>query len=163
MKRIVLILILLGSHQVLSAQVFQAEISHDTVYFGNQVQVSFIIENLTGEFEAPSFKNFVLTGGPNINSSYQYINGDFTKSQTYSYILQPQITGEIELSSGILYTDKEKLESEPIKIYVLDNPENIIQEIPGTMGLQPFGSKPPLSDSNEQKTKKKSKRKLKKI
>jgi len=48
-------MVLLQSQDV----VFKQELSYDTVYMGNALQIKYSIQNANGDFQAPDFDGFV--------------------------------------------------------------------------------------------------------
>jgi len=57
-------MVLLQSQDV----VFKQELSYDTVYMGNALQIKYSIQNANGDFQAPDFDGFVIVSGPNVSS-----------------------------------------------------------------------------------------------
>ncbi len=108
-------------------QEFKVELSSDSVLLGNYVEVSFIALNIDGDFQVPEFQGMKLVGGPNQSSSMSSINGDVKKQTNYSYFLEPIEVGEYFIPPASLKAETQVWETEPIKLYVLDNPEGIIQ------------------------------------
>lgn len=97
---------------------FYAEISTDTVDLDGYVEVSFIIENIDGEFEAPEFANFQVMSGPNTSMSMSIVNNKMTRSSKYSYIIKPLNVGRFFIEPAYLISDDENYETEPIEIIV---------------------------------------------
>jgi hypothetical protein len=59
-----------------------------------------------------------LLGGPNQSSSFQFINGRTTSTQSFSYILMPFKEGEYTIGPASIVADGKKISSEPINIKV---------------------------------------------
>ncbi len=134
MKHYLLVLILcLGSMVLLQSQdvVFKQELSYDTVYMGNALQIKYSIQNANGDFQAPDFDGFVIVSGPNVSSQFSMINGAVTQSASYSYFLQPQTTGLYTLAPAVLANGDNQWSTEAIDITVLANPEGIRQDPSG--------------------------------
>lgn len=122
MKKVMLLIVqsLILIH-TLSAQKggkFYAEISTDTVGLDGYVEVSFIIENIDGEFEAPEFADFQVVSGPNTSMSMSIVNNKMTRSTKYSYILKPLNVGRFFIEPAYLISDDDSFETEPIEIIV---------------------------------------------
>jgi len=128
MNRLILIISLALSCNILSSQSFTIEVSSDSILIGNYIEVSFRIENLEGKFEAPSFEGFTILSGPNLSSSMQFINGAASSSKTYSYYIQPKEIGLYTITPAYLDTEGSTLETDPTEINVYPNPNKIIEE-----------------------------------
>ncbi len=108
---------------------FSIEVSNTEVLLGNYIEVTFTLKNAKGQkFEAPNFKNFDIVGGPNQSSSFSMTNGETTQSISYTYYLQPKSIGNFYLEPAFIEADGMTLETQPIEILVLDNPDGIIQK-----------------------------------
>ena len=129
MKSLVLFpsIILLYS-SFLSGQNFEVTVSTDSVLLGNYIEVSFKVENLDGNFEAPEFTDMDIISGPNTSSSIQIINGEKSSQLSYSYYLKPRDVGSHTIPPAYLITEEQTLETLPLVINVYPNPENIITE-----------------------------------
>jgi hypothetical protein len=85
---IVLLMVILGGNSLKGQnEMLEVQVSRDSVYIGNQVKVSFIASNVSGQFTAPEFKDFELVSGPNTSSSYSFVNGEVNRKTTYTYLL----------------------------------------------------------------------------
>lgn len=108
--------------------VFKSSLSSDTVLLGNAFELRYIIENAeTVQFTPPEFEDFQLVGGPNTSNTMRMINGDVTRSMTYSYYLQPLEEGRVLIPSASIELPNGLLTSDPTVIVVLPNPEGIIE------------------------------------
>lgn len=152
-----LLIIFIGIQFQLNGQdaLFSVEVSRDTVLLGNVTKVKFTLENCKGDFEPPNFDDFDIVGGPNVSSSVSIINGEMTKSESYSYILKPRDLGQYMIGEVFISADEGDLKTEPVEIIVLHNPEGIIQKDNDYKRMDQFF----LPDANNTKKKKyKSKR-----
>ena len=68
-------------------------------------------------FKPPSFKNFRVVGGPSQSISQSYVNGKFSYSQSYTYIIQPKIKGELNIPAASIEFNGKTIKSEPVKNY----------------------------------------------
>ncbi len=132
-KQNLLLLICFSIASLLQAQTksFSVEVSRDTVLLGNQIKAVFTLKNCDGKFEAPDFKDFNILSGPNTSTSMYSVNGETTSSSTYTYFLKPKKIGEFFIANAYLINkgdESKNMETSPMKIVVLDNPEGIIQE-----------------------------------
>jgi len=112
---------------LLYGQSFEFKTSSDSILIGNYIELSFTAENVDGDFEAPTFENVEIVGGPNTSSSIQIINGDQTSSTTWSYYIKPNEMGEIVLDPAFLVTAEKTYETDPIILNVYPNPDGIIE------------------------------------
>ena len=139
-----------------------AIVASDTILDGNAFEFKIIIRNLQGDFTPPTFSNFDIVGGPNMSTSMQYVNGNMFRESTYTYFLKARNLGEQYIEESYLKLAQEDMETEPISVYILDNPEQIRKDYRVSSKTEsplifPFGKQ------SEPELKKKPKRKLKKI
>jgi hypothetical protein len=107
---------------------FTVGVSSDTVLLGNYFELKFTIENIASNgFEAPDLHSFDVISGPNSSSSMSIINGQVSQSASYTYYLKPRDIGVYTVRPGYLTTGDVALETPPIDIMVMPNPEGIIQ------------------------------------
>ncbi|MGK0365993.1 MAG: hypothetical protein ACI85O_003063 [Saprospiraceae bacterium] len=108
---------------------FAIEVSNTEVLLGNYIEVKFTLKNAKGQkFEAPNLKSFDIVGGPNQSSSFSMMNGETTQSISYTYYLQPKTTGVFYLEPAFIEANGMTMETQPIEIMVLENPDGIIQK-----------------------------------
>ena len=171
MKKNIFILFILSSvFSLVKAQEntkFTVEVSSDSVLLGNFLQVKFTLENARGEqFSAPTFEGFNLISGPNLASSYSMINGETTQSASYTFYLEPIDIGNYYIEPASVNVEGEILETSPIEVLVVPNPDGIKQELrplddPLKFRLDNFGISPRLEDMDKNKSKKKKKKRYK--
>ena len=145
---------------------FYLELKTDTVLAGNVLEVSFIANNIAGQFEAPDLTGIDVISGPNTSSSMSMVNGTVTQHASYSYGIYLKEIGEVIIPPAYFVTNDGTFETEPTSIIVLPNPEGIIEEPPSQSGLFQFSFPSPQKQRKENKekvTSKKKKRKLRKI
>lgn len=116
---------------------FTAEVSSDSVLMGNMVKVVFTIDGKSDDFQAPYFKEFDLVSGPNVSSSFSMINGTASHKTAYTYYLKPKEVGSYYIEPASVAVDGQILETMPVPIMVVPNPEGIIQQ-PEQQGAMPF-------------------------
>jgi hypothetical protein len=107
---------------------FSVSISRDTVLMGNVVELRYDVVNLDGDFVPPSLADFHVVAGPNTSQQYSMINGKVTQSATYSYILMPAHEGLLVIDEAVLNNENESISTEPLQLFVLENPDGIIEE-----------------------------------
>jgi hypothetical protein len=86
-----------------------------------RLRVEFSIDKQGGDnFTPPNFNNFKVVGGPSQSVSQSWINGTVSFTQSYSYIIQPTKKGELSIGRAAIKISGKIIQSEPIKIIVLD-------------------------------------------
>jgi uncharacterized protein (DUF58 family) len=131
-KGTVLFYFTLLSLSVIYAQkgpVFSVEVSNDSILMGNMVKVAFTLENAQGDnFQAPYFKEFDVVSGPNVSTSFSMINGQTSQTITYTYYLRPREIGNYFIEPASISTEEAVLETQPLEVIVVPNPDGLIQE-----------------------------------
>lgn len=118
---------------------FSVKVSMDSVLYGNYFQVVFSLENAKGQdFQAPAFEDFVVKSGPNMSSSFSMVNGDVTQSVSYTFYLEPKDIGNYYIQPASIAVGEMMLETQPIEILVVPNPEGIIQKQPQEERMSDF-------------------------
>lgn len=174
LKKSSLICILILFASVLSmAQSFTVNVSSDSVLLGNKIKVTFVVENLEGDFTASDFTDFIVHSGPNQSSQFSTINGHQTSKASYSFIIEPKSEGITYIPPAYLDQNGEVLETEAIRLDVYPNPDGIIVPIEEDGIWQQFNfqfdpfffeqEQKPKSIEKEKKKDPFSNRKLKKI
>lgn len=151
--------------------VFSVEISTDSLLLGNYLQVKFTLKNAQGEdFTPPLFEGFRTVSGPNFASSFSMVNGAVTQSVSYSFDLEPLEVGNYYIEPASIRVGEKVLETEPVEVMVVPNPDGVIQQPKTGMQLfefrfDDFGFSPMTPDSlpPAQPLKKKKKRKIYKL
>jgi hypothetical protein len=136
---------------------FSVEVSSDTLLLGNYLEVVFTLENASGNFEAPDLSKFNLRGGPNRSSSLSIINGEVSQSTSYSYYIEAPDIGNYTILPAYVTIGENVLETPPIDIIVVPNPDGIIQQ--PHRPSKSFGDMVPRMQQPE-KSKSKRKRKI---
>lgn len=125
------LLFLIGTAMNLQAQEgarFTVEVSTDSILFGNYFKVTFTLENAQGgDFSAPDFSEFYVVSGPNQASSMSIVNGEVTQSVSYAYYLEPKEIGNYYILPASIDIGDQMLETQPIEVLVVPNPEGIKQ------------------------------------
>ena len=169
MKQILIcVLILIWSTGTIGAQEegFYLQLKSDTILAGNVMNVSFIANNVAGQFEGPDLEGLNVVSGPNTSSTMSMVNGTVSQHASYSYSIFLEDIGEVIIPPAYLLTNEGTLETEPTSIIVLPNPEGIIEQHPSQSGMFQFNF-PNMQERKKEKSKeskpKKKKRKLRKI
>lgn len=119
---------------------FSVRVSTDSVLMGNPFQVQFTLENAEGRnFSAPSFSpDFMVVSGPNTSTSISMMNGQTSRSMTYTYILEPIGEGNFFIGPASVETEEGYLETSPIEIMVVPNPDGIRQPLNDRLSMQEY-------------------------
>ncbi len=112
-----LILVFTGVHA--QGLKLTATASSSQVPTGEQFEVAFSINGEGDRFMPPSFSAFQVLSGPNVSSSTTIINGDFSASNSYSYILMPVKEGNYTIKSASIVSGGKLLKSNTLKITVV--------------------------------------------
>jgi len=138
-KSMLLFLLVFTAGTMLKAQgkpvKFTVEVSTDSILMGNYFEVKFILENANGQnFEVPDFsENFNVLSGPNFSSSFSMVNGGMTQSQTITYYLEPRDIGSFYILPASVKAGGEVLETVPLEVLVVPNPDGIQHTPPDQM------------------------------
>ncbi|MEL6866390.1 MAG: BatD family protein [Bacteroidota bacterium] len=152
---------------------FEVKVSSDSILMGNYFEVTFSLENTKGrQFTPPSFEGFSIVGGPSQSSMTSVINGKSTQSLSYTYYLEPIDIGNYYIEPASIETEEGILESSPVEIIVLPNPDGI-QQTPAPSRSRSFEfftwpqpdlrPQPPAQEKEEKKKKYRKKRKTYRI
>ncbi len=119
---------------------FTVTVSTDSILMNNYFEVKFTLENAKGSnFEAPDFSpHFKVVSGPNHSTSMSIINGDVTQSMTITYYLEPQEIGAYYILPANVRTGDKVLETAPLEVVVIPNPDGIKQALPSQQDRKQF-------------------------
>jgi uncharacterized membrane protein len=96
---------------------------------GDRIQVSFVLENASGNnFKPPSFKGFSVLSGPNQSQNTQWINGVTSSSVTYSYILSADVAGKFTINPAYITVNGKRLHTQPVTVTVTKGSKQTKQE-----------------------------------
>ena len=97
------------------------KVNKDTIAKDEVVTVEFLLDNLTGNFQAPDFRGFQVVSGPNTSSSFRMMNGEVSQKKSYSYALVPMEEGSLLIGPATVENDGDVMSTEDIEIFVSDN------------------------------------------
>jgi hypothetical protein len=127
-------LIALCQYAVAQHPSFSVEVSSDTILLGNYFELKYTVENAPGSsFEGPKLAPLILLGGPNTSTSMSIINGEVSQSASYTYYVEPPDLGNYVIPPAYVTLEDAVLETPPINIIVVPNPDGIVQR-PHTPG-----------------------------
>lgn len=118
---IFLLLLLLPVSQLLVAQAkFSTSVNTHETSLDSYFQVDYIIENAESiqNFAPPSFKNFKVLQGPSQSNNISIINGKMSRSNSISYILQAEKTGQLTIPGAMAIIDGKTVRSNSVSINV---------------------------------------------
>jgi hypothetical protein len=129
MKTFALISCLFFTWYVTFSQSLNVEVSTDSLLFGNPLKVIFHVEGASADgLETPDFEGFTILSGPSYSSSISIVNGTMSQQASITYWLEPSEIGTWYIPPAFLETDSGAvLESEPVEILVVPNPDGIRQ------------------------------------
>ncbi len=143
MKAFLLFIILIIPLSVYADEVEFSAAAPSTVKVGENFRVSFKLNETPDSFNAPSFEGFRIVSGPmqSSSSSVQVINGEVTRTQsyTYTYILMPVDEGSFSISPAEAVINGDTYHSNSLSITVLesddpppavDDPSRPVETIP---------------------------------
>ena len=94
------------------------KVNKDTIAKDEVVTVEFLLDNLTGSFQAPDFRGFQVVSGPNTSSSFRMMNGEVSQKKSYSYALVPMDEGNLLIGPATVDNEGEIVSTEEIEIFV---------------------------------------------
>lgn len=110
------------------------EVSSDTLLLGNYFELKYTIENADmSALEVPDLSAFKVLSGPNTSSSISIMNGRMTQKASLAFYLEPPDIGSYTIPPAYLTVDETTVETPPIEIIAIPNPEGIIRQ-PGQAG-----------------------------
>jgi hypothetical protein len=107
--------------QVLGQEpVFSAAVSTDKVAQNSVFEIQFELKNATGgSFKPPTFENFKVVGGPSTSSSTMIMNGQVSRSESWSYSLLAVSVGKFTIGPATVAAGRKVLSSRPLTIEVV--------------------------------------------
>ena len=113
------IVLLLSGQGFAQDVTFTASANNTTVGAGEQFQVTFSVNGNASKFQAPAFKDFDVLMGPSQSMSTQIINGNFSQTVSYTYVLIAQKEGMYDIPPASIEVNGKKLQSNSLKITVV--------------------------------------------
>jgi hypothetical protein len=121
LKYFLIILILVQG--MLYAQTFSASVSSPKVGVNDRFELSFTFsgENLNGlkDLISPDLGNFIVLSGPNSSTSFQFINGVSSATETFTYYLKPKSVGTITIGSASIEYNGKTYKSDPVSVEIV--------------------------------------------
>lgn len=104
------------------------ETSGDTLYAGIPFKLRVTLENHEGQLVPPDIAQLKIIGGPNHSSSFSMINGQVTRSSSYTYILLAEEPGKYALGKASTKGGGSMLETEDIILNILPSEKGLKTE-----------------------------------
>lgn len=142
MKRTIINIIFLVLPFILKSQDISVKAEYPAVVeAGQQFGITWTVNEGGGEFAAPAFDGFYKLMGPetSYSSSTQIINGKISHQTSYSYVyyLQAVNAGKFEIVPASFTLKGKTYYSDPMKIEVVSNNNQQVQQNVQTGGNQP--------------------------
>lgn len=113
------ILLFLLTWSLAQAQVeFSASVDRKTLGMGQRFKLTFSLNSKGSGFTPPNLADFHVISGPNQSTSMQWINGNFSSSLSYSYVLQPKGSGTFTIGPATIEVDGEEYKSNPVQVTI---------------------------------------------
>ncbi|MDB4162318.1 BatD family protein, partial [Saprospiraceae bacterium] len=107
----------------ISAQTsLSVSISADTIGLEDAIKVTYKLSGAQEKLEILPWEGLQQVAGPNVSSSFSFVNGVSYKEYSESYILVPKYEGIIYIPSASVVIDGEPIETEPIELFVVAEP-----------------------------------------
>ncbi len=120
-SQIFLLLFFIFSSGASNAQdpTFTSVVSTNKLIANTVFEIQFELNNAKGEdFTPPDFTDFKVVGGPSMGSSTMIVNGQVSRSQSWTYSLLATREGHFTIGSANVIAGRRKLATRPIAIEV---------------------------------------------
>ena len=122
MKYFLLIISIFLTIDISAQTSLSVSISADTIGLEDAVKVSYKLSGAQEKIEILPWEGLQQVTGPNVSSSFSFVNGVSYKEYSESYILMPKYEGVIYIPSASVVIDGEPIETEPIELFVVAEP-----------------------------------------
>ncbi len=122
MKYISIIINIFIAFSINAQSTLTVEVSADTIGMEDAVKVTYKLIGSQEPIEILPWEGLQQVAGPNVSSSFSYVNGVSSQEYSQSYILVPTQEGSIYIPSASVVIDGEALETEPLEIFVMAVP-----------------------------------------
>jgi len=107
-----------GFFSSLSAQTLTARVQSNTVAVGQEFQLDYSINANGSNFIPPSFSGFEVSG-PSTSQSVSIVNGSYSQSITYSYVLVPKAEGTFTIGPASITCGGKTITSNSLTLKVV--------------------------------------------
>lgn len=122
MKYLIILISFLASASLCAQATLTVEISADTIGMEDAVKVTYTLTNAQEKIDILPWEGLQPVAGPNVSSSFSFVNGVTNQEYSESYILVPTQEGSIYIPSASVVVDGEPIETEPIELFVVAEP-----------------------------------------
>ncbi len=99
---------------------FEASTDARQVVLGGYFEVTFTLANANGtNFQPPPFTNFSLLSGPSQATSVSSVNGRWSRTMSFSYVLQPRKVGKFTIGPASIVADGKNLRTKAVSVEVV--------------------------------------------
>jgi len=113
------IIMMLSTFCVHAQGKFYATIDYTKATVGQTLAVMFVVENVNGgKIALPPMKDFTIVGGPATQQNTSIVNGAVSRSQSWTYYVQPKHEGACIIEAGKVDIGTTVLNSNPITVQV---------------------------------------------
>ena len=118
MKYFLLIISIFLTIDISAQTSLSVSISADTIGLEDAVKVSYKLSGAQEKIEILPWEGLQQVTGPNVSSSFSFVNGVSYKEYSESYILVPKYEGVIYIPSASVVIDGEPIDTEPIELFL---------------------------------------------
>lgn len=122
MKYIILLINLVIAFNLNAQSALTVEVSADTIGMEDAIKVTYRLVGSQEQIEILPWEGLQQVAGPNVSSSFSFVNGVSSQEYSQSYILVPTQEGSIYIPSASVIIEGEALETDPIEIFVMAVP-----------------------------------------
>ena len=122
MKYFLLIISIFLTIDISAQTSLSVSISADTIGLEDAIKVTYKLSGAQEKLEILPWEGLQQVAGPNVSSSFSFVNGVSYKEYSESYILVPKYEGVIYIPSASVVIDGEPIETEPIELFVVAEP-----------------------------------------
>ena len=97
-------------------QTLTAKISSDHLGVSENFKVVYELQGNGNQFTPPSFEGFLVLAGPNKSSNMQWVNGEFSSSTTFSFLLRTTKEGTFEIGPASVTYKGKKIQSKALEV-----------------------------------------------
>ena len=102
---------------------FTAAVSSNPVVQGEPFRLQFSVNTDASNFRPPSFEGFEVVNGPSQSNSTQIINGKYSRSLSFTYVLKAKSVGTKKIQSASIQVSGKRLRSNTIDLRVIEPSE----------------------------------------
>lgn len=104
---------------------FSASTDARQVVLGGYFEIIFTLENAQGKnFQPPKFNGFNVLSGPNQSISTTSVNGQWSRTLSYSYNLQPKKVGKFTIGPGSIDVNGKTYKTKSVSVEVVKGKNN---------------------------------------